>query len=181
VHACTETIGKSHHWIFGSNMRELRESETGAMDTSPTSHHLFFGRLTRTVFVVYLITLTALLLRPDSSGDTPTDNLTTWLDRMCPVAHLISFAILAALAFACRWPVPRWVVVLFIAGYAGGTELLQGSIEGRHCSWMDWYLDLIGAAIGVGSLMVVPRICQYFKRNTGDTAGGCLATDNDDV
>lgn len=139
----------------------------------------FSASLTRTVFVAYLVALTALLLR-SSSADELTEDLAFWLHLMSPVAHLLSFAILAALAFACRWPVRGWIVVLLIAGYAAGTELLQGSVSGRTSDWMDWCLDLVGAAIGIGSLMVV-RIFRDFKRDTGDAIGACLIAENDSM
>lgn len=98
----------------------------------------------RACFIGYLIALTALLLTRDPTrlvGAPPTP--------LEAVVHLLSFTLLAFLAMAARWPGAVWGVVLLLAAYAAGTELLQGLVSGRTPEWGDWFQDVVGIAVGV--------------------------------
>jgi len=133
-------------------MVEPSESETGAESPSPPGRSLFFDRLTKAVFAAYLAALTVLLLTRDPFAKDPTGFLEALLRLIGPVTHLLSFWILAALALGSRWPVRGWVVVLLLAGYATGTELLQGAVSGRTPEWMDWFQDPLPPREGEGDL-----------------------------
>ena len=148
-------------------MGEPSEPDTVAESRSPTSRRLFFDRMTKTVFVVYMVVLTALLLTRDPLAKDPTGALEALLSLIGPVAHLLSFWLLAALALGSRWPVRGWVLVLLLAGYATGTELLQGAVSGRTPEWMDWFQDLLGVAIGAGSLAAVSFGTRRYRDGTG--------------
>ena len=105
--------------------------------------------LLRIVCIGYVIFLTMLLLTADPSrligveGDLPWE-----LQDVLPTAHAISFLVLAVLALAPRWPVPRWGIVIILAIYGGMTEVLQALVPPRTPEWMDWFQDLGGIAAG---------------------------------
>jgi hypothetical protein len=124
----------------------------------------------RVICVGYVAFLTLLLLSSDPSrligvhGDLP------WLLRaMLPAAHLISFLVLATLALAPRWPVPRWVIVLILAIYGGMTEITQGFLPPRTPEWTDWIQDLGGIAVGTAFCWGLAVLAAAFSRpNSSD-------------
>lgn len=120
----------------------------------------------RTVFVAYLITLTVLLLTRDPTKLVQVQPLL--LRLLSPVAHLLSFLLLGLLAFAARWPVAWWVVVLSLVAYGGGTESLQGLISGRTPEWADWLQDVAGIAISVPIYRLAAVAWHYFE-GSGNT------------
>jgi hypothetical protein len=105
--------------------------------------------LLRVVCIGYVVFLTLLLLSANPSrllgihGDLPRA-----LRAVLPVAHVVSFWVLAMLALAPRWPVPRWGIVLILAVYGGMTEIIQGFMPSRTPEWMDWFQDLGGIVAG---------------------------------
>ncbi len=128
-----------------SNPSQLK---TGTSGPWPSNRRTLRNWLARTVFAVYLAVLTALLLMQDPVSSDPTGILNASLAVPNPVAHLLSFWILAVLAFASRPPARGWVVILLLCVYATGTELLQGFVPGRTPEWTDWFQDLAGVALG---------------------------------
>ena len=112
--------------------------------------------LIRLVCLSYLISLTLLLLVADPlrlmgvRGDAP------WLVRtLMPVDHLLGFGMLAILALAARWPMPRWAVAVLLVVYAGMTEVAQSLMPPRKAEWVDWLQDLAGIAVGVALCWIV--------------------------
>lgn len=105
--------------------------------------------VTRAACLGYLILLTALLLVADpwrfvgASGETP-----GLFDRLMPWAHLLGFGGLAVLAFAARWPIRPWQLVLLLVLYGGATEIAQSALPPRTAEWQDWFQDAAGVAIG---------------------------------
>jgi hypothetical protein len=75
-------------------------------------------------------------------------NLPYLLRMLLPVAHGLSFFVLAVLALAARWPVPRWGIVLFLMIYGGATEIIQSLVPSRMSDWLDWLQDIGGIAVG---------------------------------
>ena len=51
---------------------------------------------------------------------------------LIPMADLLGFPVLRVLAMAVRRPSPRWLAVVFLLAYSGGTELLQGCVTRTH-------------------------------------------------
>lgn len=99
------------------------------------------------VFVIYLITLTVLLLSNDPEKIVGVQPLLWHLLK--PAVHLLSFLVLGILAMAARWPLACWLLVLCLLAYASGTELLQGPLSRRTPDWADWFQDVAGILIAV--------------------------------
>jgi hypothetical protein len=105
--------------------------------------------VTRAACLSYLILMTALLLVSDpmrfigAGGEG-----LGLLRRFMPVAHLLSFGLLAVLALAARWPLPRWAVVLVLVAYGAATEMAQRMLPPRTAEWNDWFQDAAGVAVG---------------------------------
>jgi len=119
----------------------------------------------RALFFAYLIFLTALLLCRE-----PSDLIAVemgLLRALLSVAHLLSFAVLAVLALAPRWPLPRWVVIMALAAYGGATELLQTFVWGRTPDWVDWFQDLIGIAIGTALWWSAATAWDHWSQRQG--------------
>ena len=150
----------------GSDVREPCEGETGVKISSPPGRLRFLDGLMKVALAVYLAMLTVLLLTEDPFAEDPTGYLDALLQVIGPVAHLLSFSILATLAFGSRWPVPGWVVALLLAGYATSTELLQGVVSGRTPEWSDWFQDLAGVVIGAGSMVAAAAVWRCFRRES---------------
>lgn len=93
--------------------------------------------------------------------------------------HLGSFGLLGALALLPQWFVPRWVVGVGLAGFAMGTEWLQGFVPVRAPETLDCASNLAGLALGAGiaGLMLVGRrrfasLSRYPNRNRRDILVG---------
>jgi hypothetical protein len=105
--------------------------------------------LLRLVCFGYVVFLTLLLWTADPSRMIGVhENLPWVLQRLLPAAHAISFAVLAVLALAPRWPASRWGVVLILVIYGGMTEIVQGLFPPRTPEWLDWLQDMCGIAAG---------------------------------
>ena len=79
--------------------------------------------------------------------------------------HLVGYAILASLLMGLRasrgpfgWysALMRWMV---LAMYGAFDEVTQ-SLVGRHADVADWCADLIGAAFGLGLVVLLVRVCS---------------------
>ncbi len=105
--------------------------------------------LMRIVCIGYFVFLTLLLLSADPTRVIGMQGGLPWiLQVMLPIAHIISFMVLAILALMTRWPVPRWSIVLALAIYGGMTEFIQGYVPPRTPRLTDWLQDLAGIALG---------------------------------
>ena len=105
--------------------------------------------LLRIVCFAYFVFLTLLLLTRDPGALIGCHEKLPWiLEKLMPLAHAISFFVLAVFALTPRWPVPRWGFVLTLAIYGGMTEVLQGYVPGRTPAWADWFQDLTGVMLG---------------------------------
>ena len=81
------------------------------------------------------------------------------------VLHLVGYAILGALLmglrasrgpFGWRSVIVRWAV---LAMYGAFDEVTQ-RLVGRHADVADWCADLIGAAFGLGLVVLLVRACS---------------------
>jgi VanZ family protein len=106
--------------------------------------------LMRCVCIGYFIFLTLLLLTTDPSRLIGMHGRLPWLlHAVLPLAHAISFLVLAVFALMARWPVPRWGIVLVLVIYGGMTEIVQGAfVPSRTAEWGDWLQNLGGIAVG---------------------------------
>lgn len=103
----------------------------------------------RVVCLGYVVFLTLLLLTADPTRWIGVHGNLPWLLRTTlPAAHLLSFFVLAMLALAARWPVPRWCIVVFLMIYGGITEVVQSLVPSRTSEWVDWFQDIAGIVIG---------------------------------
>lgn len=120
----------------------------------------------RMLCIAYLIFLTALLLTSDPMrliGAGEVENAPLLLRVLITYAHLLSFAVLAVLALAARWPAPRWALVVLLVVYSGATEIAQSFLPPRTAEWLDWLQNLGGTAIGIAacwSLSAVGRLIR---------------------
>jgi hypothetical protein len=125
--------------------------------------------LMRIVCICYFIFLTLLLLTSDPARLIGMQGGLPWiLQAMLPLAHTISFLVLAMLALMTRWPVPRWSIVLILAAYAGMTEIIQGYVPHRTPELMDWFQDLVGIAVGAAccwAAAMLAGMCTGAKRS----------------
>ena len=98
--------------------------------------------LMRIVCIGYVVFLTMLLLTSDPARLIGFREELPWVLRtMLPVAHAVSFFVLAVVALMTRWPAPRWAIVLILAIYGGTTEAAQGLTLTRTPRWTDWCQD----------------------------------------
>jgi len=103
----------------------------------------------RGVCIAYAVFLTMLLLSRDPTVVIGCHGcLPALLQRLLPIAHLLSFAVLAALMLAVRWPMPRWTLVVVMVVYGGATEIVQGFVPPRTPEWNDWFQDMAGIVVG---------------------------------
>lgn len=135
-----------------------------------------FNACIRTVFVVYLVALTVLLLTQDPTKVVRVQPLL--LKLLSPVSHLLSFLVLGLLALATRWPVARWVVVLSLAAYGGGTEILQGLVSRRTPEWADWLQDVAGIAMSVAVYRLGAVAWRYFEGGKNSLEDGSSGDGN---
>ncbi len=104
----------------------------------------------KTLCIAYMIALTLLLVASDPFWFLGGESASlSFLSSLVPIAHLLGFGVLALLALAAQWPLPRWTVVLYLLAYSGGTELVQVFVPGRAPEWGDWLQDLAGVALAV--------------------------------
>jgi VanZ family protein len=106
----------------------------------------------RIFFVAYFCYLTILLLSPNPYRWVgSSSSFAELLKMLYPIAHIISFSALSALALVAWHPLPRWGICAGLIVYAAATEVLQMLIPPRTAEWQDWFQDLGG--IGVGLLL----------------------------
>jgi len=128
----------------------------------------------KTLFFAYSVLLTMLLLSRDPSRFVGEE---IWLLHMLDsIAHLASFLVLAVLALAPKWPLPRWTVILGLVAYGGATESLQQLVPGRTGEWADLLQNLAGIAAGAAIWWIAADIWRARSRNT-DTSGRRSAHD----
>jgi hypothetical protein len=131
----------------------------------------------RVVCAGYVVFLTLLLLSPDPSRVIGVHGNLPWiLQAVLPAAHAISFLVLATVALAPRWPVPRWAIVLLLAIYGGATEIIQGFLPPRTPEWMDWFQDLSGIAVGTAFCWGAAMLVGTFTRRDLSDDWGALQT-----
>ena len=119
--------------------------------------------LMRIVCVGYFVFLTLLLLTTDPARLIGMQEGLPWiLQVIYPLAHTISFLVLAVLALMTRWPVPRWGIVLALMIYGGMTEIVQGCVPQRTPDWADWFQDLAGIALGTACCWGVATLAATF-------------------
>lgn len=104
-----------------------------------------------TVFVLVLLAWTAALLRPVPATETIEEwggqGATFYISK---IAHVFGYAFLTILASRLVGSAASALGLLFLLLVHGaGAELLQG-FTGRHPSWRDVGLDLIGISLGLG-------------------------------
>ena len=106
--------------------------------------------LLRIVCLGYMAFMTLLLLAANPASWIGVQGDLPWLlQKLLPVAHLLSFLVLTMLALWVRWPAPRWGIVLILVIYGGVMECIQGFVPSRTPEWADWLQDIGGVAIGV--------------------------------
>jgi len=118
--------------------------------------------LMRIACIGYMIFLTALLLASDPTRLVGRE-VAGILEPLEPYAHFLSFFVLAVLVLATRWPIPRWMTFVFLVGYGGLTELVQGLVW-RHPDWKDWVQDVAGIAAGTALCWTVAALGRIFFR-----------------
>lgn len=86
------------------------------------------------------------------------------------VVHLLAYAVLGALvglAWSLRWRF-GWLAALglwvLLAAHGALDEVTQ-PIFGRHADVLDWYADMLGAALGL-AVMAGARVCWLRMRPT---------------
>ena len=82
-------------------------------------------------------------------------------DKLLPIAHFISFFVLAALAIAaCLSLRKRWLILILVV-YSAGTEVAQYFMPPRTAEWLDWIQDVGGVGLGVIMALLVPMLWNY--------------------
>jgi VanZ family protein len=103
----------------------------------------------RKICAAYWVLLTCLLLARDPlglfDGGRRFDRA---YDSIEPVAHLVSFTLLALLVLFTRWPLRRRWLMAIVAGYGVATELIQSQVPGRHMQLVDLLQDFGGILLG---------------------------------
>jgi hypothetical protein len=123
----------------------------------------------RTVLLVALVlaSLAALLATPLASGWSLRAFLCDlggspdWLATIVNLRHLVSFGILAALAFVVLRGRPVWMPVLLLIAITAAVELEEAIFASGHCRLRNMVPDLI--AIGLGWL-VARTLLLMFRR-----------------
>jgi glycopeptide antibiotics resistance protein len=112
---------------------------------------------------VALVTVAALAAAPVSAGFTlkalscdfgPSPD---WLATIVNVRHLVSFGVLATLAFIVFRDQPVWVPILFMVAVTVGVEIEQGIFASGHCRARDLIPDALAIVIGWALAKVTPR------------------------
>ena len=119
--------------------------------------------LMRFLFAGYFFYLTVLLLSPNPYIWVGSSDANSFLARLYPYAHLISFTLLTLFArFGCQ-PLPRWLICGSLIAYATATELLQRLIPPRTAEWRDWFQDLAGIAVGMAAAWMLARCWKAWR------------------
>ncbi|WP_375282841.1 VanZ family protein [Marinicauda pacifica] len=112
----------------------------------------------RLAFLLVLVLVTALALRPGAPGHT---SFLGW-DKL---DHISAFGALALLA-RMGWPQWRWIYpAIALAGYGLLIELVQASpLIHRTASVADLVADAIGIALGMALAFGIERAMRLFNR-----------------
>ena len=108
-------------------------------------------RLVRAACCAYWCLLTLLLLLPDPSVLIPGATSRRGV-------HFVSFAVLAFLAAAGRFPVRRGVLAAVMVAYAVATEALQAFVPNRVADTIDGVENIVGLVAGTVLWWIVWRI-----------------------
>jgi len=73
------------------------------------------------------------------------------------IRHLLSFGVLAALAFVVFRDQPMWVPILFMVAVTVGVEVEEGILASGHCRARDLIPDALAIVIGWTLARVVTR------------------------
>lgn len=120
----------------------------------------------------YLLALSLMLLCEDPLRPLHVRaGLLAWLRPLAPVAHLLGFLALTVLAMAARWATSRWLTVVLLLAYAGGTELLQGCVAGRSPEGVDLLQNSAGIALGLAIWRLVTNLATRLTGKGGTTIG----------
>jgi hypothetical protein len=121
----------------------------------------------RLIFLGYFGYLTILLFsrNPMRWVEFP-PNMASWVARLMPVAHLLSFLVLTILAAAAQWPLRWWALGAVLGGYAVATELLQGLTATRQTEWSDFFQNCAGIVIGLVASWLALLVFRSFHKAT---------------
>jgi len=94
-----------------------------------------------------------------------------WLATVINIRHLVSFGVLATLAFLVFRHQPIWVPILFMIAVTGSVEAEEGIFAYGHCRLRDMIPNVL--AIGAGWLVVlaaarISRLTDKFPKTTGN-------------
>jgi VanZ family protein len=105
--------------------------------------------VSKSVSLTYLLFLTVLLVvRNPLEWFGHQDLIVSAFQLIGFIVHFVTFAILAIVMLAARWPLKNTVLIGLLAVYAASTELIQGPIPNRSPEWVDFLQDLAGLAAG---------------------------------
>jgi hypothetical protein len=83
-----------------------------------------------------------------------------WLATIVNIRHLVSFGVLAALAFIVFRDQPLWVPILFMVAVTVGVEIEEGILASGHCRARDLIPDALAIALGWTLARFIPRRWQ---------------------
>lgn len=120
--------------------------------------------VTRVIFWLYVAFLTFVLLvynpfefAPDGTEALVEKGFGLGLDP-----HVMTFLLLAVLAWACRWR-RAWLVAVLLVAYAVVTEFLQ-PLTGRFLDKVDIFHNLLGLACGSAGWFIAVGVRGRMKR-----------------
>jgi VanZ family protein len=112
----------------------------------------------RKICIAYWLLLTLLLWSRDPLGWFETPSADALHDRLEPIAHFLSFGLLALFVLCTRWPpVSRYRLLVILAGYSVVTEVVQSQIPGRSMQLVDLLQDFAGIAAGCAMFLLARR------------------------
>jgi VanZ family protein len=115
-----------------------------------------WNRFLKVVSICYVVFLTALLLDANPLRIIGVRGGAPWFIKdLMPVAHVLSFFLLALLILSVQWTLPRWMVAVLLVVYGGTTEMLQSFLPTRTAEWIDWLQDIAGVVVGVALAWVL--------------------------
>lgn len=118
------------------------------------------------VALLVALTFAALATTPINSGWTiraftcDLGGSPDWLATVLDWRHLISFGVLAALAFVAFRNQPMWMPVLFLLAITGAVELEEGLFAAGHCRLRDMIPDVLAIALGWLAALAIARLTR---------------------
>jgi hypothetical protein len=88
-----------------------------------------------------------------------------WVATIVNVRHLVSFGVLAALAFLAFRKLPIWVPIGFMIVVTGAVEIEEALFASGHCRIRDMIPDAIAIGIGWVLASVVVRLLASRRSN----------------